>query len=482
MPRTVLIGMLTMYSACTTVPIHAQARNANLLGGCWLSFNAAGVQTAQYPQGVQPGILSISDPSAQLYLTAGGVTSSATIGIMDGAFQPIANHPPLDTWLLSMSHNNAIFIPVPGYPDRMFLFFHRIFSVDVRKFGWLEIGPDGPGGQLRMTDVGLQYFILDPADKCTGIAHANGEDYWFVTQAVGTNEIHAFRIGDLGVEEGPVISLGGVTLTDQYREGFMVASVQGDQLVSFSSNPNDVGNTFIELYDFDPLTGGATMQHTFEGLVGNTWGVEFSPSGQYLYLLVKYELPNGPPYFRHSLYQYDLDQQDIEASRVLIDTRDADLEGAQGMYNNLYLGSDGKIYGNRFPIHALSCIQAPDEAGTNCAYLETLEVCSDTIIWVPHPMKYYHDDAPLGIRTVNNQPLHLTPNPIEDHGVLSGVADGTVVLRWCDALGRVVQEERTAAVGGHLAVDARALATGQYILSLTQKSGVPSTVRLSVLH
>lgn len=470
---------LGIWAICLSSALQAQSRNANWVSECWASFSTAGISLLPVPQDYVERHVSISDPSAHLMLTIGGAGSSEPIGILDHTFQPIANHPPTDFWLSNMTPNNAVFIPVPGHPERTFLFFHRSFSFDVRKYGWLEIGPDGPGGQLRMTDIGPQYFMLNPAIKCTGIAHANGEDYWFITQAVGTNEVHAFRIGDLGVEEGPIISPGGIIINDSSRSGFMVASMQGDHLVSEAYDQLNQTLPTFELYAFDPSTGQATYEHTFESMSGTHWGAEFSPSGRFLYFL-RGESNSGT--FPHTIYQYDLMAADLEASRAVVDTHENFLGGAGSIQNNLCLAPDGRIYGNRYPISSFAIINFPDEAAPACGYEEDGILLDSCTVGVPQPLKYYHDDAALGVTAVERLALRVWPNPVMEQGVVSGVGDGQIHLRWCDALGRVIKEGSSLAQDGRVTVDVQALPNGAYVLNVTPKNGMPASVRVSVMH
>jgi hypothetical protein len=475
LPRTLLV----LAGYCCAFLLNAQARNANWLAGCWLSFNAAGTDINPLPANALITRKSISTSDGQLYLTVGGDTAGADFGIHDGAFQIIDNHPPMDAWIYNIHESTALFMPVPGHPERMFLFFHRNFSPDVRKYGWIEIGPDGPGGQLRMTDIGMQYFMLNPSIKCTGIAHANGEDYWFLTQSVGSNEVHVFRIGDQGVEEGPIISPGGTIITDQNRSGFMVGSVQGNFFVSQTWDFSLINEPTFELYAFDAAIGQANLQHTFENLTGEVWGVEFSPSERYLYILRGEMVGSG---HRHTLYQYDLEAPDVEASRVVVDTHDFAIGGSNSITNNLCLGPDGRIYGNRHPSSYLSIIQNPDEAAPACNYVEDGLALGGCVVEVPLPLKYYHDDAALGVTAVESPSLRVWPNPVMEQGVVSGVGDGKIQLRWCDALGRVIQEGTSLAQDGRVTLDVQALPSGAYVLNVTPKNGMPAAVRVSVMH
>jgi hypothetical protein len=458
-------------------PAFPQARNANWVSNCWVSFSPAGPEVAPLPPNGVQSQLCISDPNGQLFLIKGGNY------IRDINFEPIANHPPFETWLVNLDGGNGIFIPVPDHPERMFLFFLR-WDVDptLRKYGWLEIGPDAPGGQLRMTDAGPQFFMENPARKCTALPHANGEDYWFVSQAGGTNEVHAFRIGDLGVEEGPVVSPGGTVINEQNYTGFMVASVQGDRLI-VQTHYNVSGLTetpAFDLYSFDAGTGAAVLQHTFVGLVGHRWGAEFSPSGRFLYVL-REGWVEGTAILRHTLYQYDLYQSDVEASRVVIDTHDMTMGGTGSSWNNLCLAPDGRIYINRYPTSAFAIIHAPDEAAPDCNYAEDGWLLDGCIAGVPQPLKRYHDDLGLGMGTGPTTTMGIFPNPLNDHAVFTWPGEGPVRVQWLDVQGRMVQQVRTTPQNGQVELDARSLAVGVYLLRVTPMDGVvPITQRVVV--
>jgi len=478
MKRVALPYIMTLFSYGCATMLSAQARNTHwLTANCWLSFSTATNQVLPMPPEMGPGgLMSISDPNGQLLLTYSGLAE-----LRDGQFQLVENQ---QSAPMFWGESTSLFMPVPGQPERTFLFHYRYFSADVRKFGFMEIGPDGVDGQMSVTDTGTLWFMLNPARKCTGIAHANGEDYWFLTQAGGTNEVHAFRIGVLGVDEGPVVSPGGVVLAPELQTGFMVASAQGDRFISQAYNVMVPNETFIELYTFDPATGTASLQHSFADMSGQYWGAEFSPSGRYLYILKQDGVDDGSgnSTWRYTLYQYDLLQTDIESSRLTIATQNYFLGGMGFSKNNMALAPNGKIYINRFPTSGFAVINAPDEGSMACAFEETGWSMGECTPSVPHMMKYYHDDLGLGAPELNEPALTVWPNPLQDKGTLRHAADGPVHLRWSDALGRVVLTGRGMVIGGQLELHTGSLATGQYLLSVTHVSGRSVTTRVNVMR
>ena len=243
--------------------------------------------------------------------------------------------------------------------------------------------------------------------------------------------------------------------------------MQGDRLLVQTQHNSAPLSPSIELYEFDPANGTALLAHTFEGLLGQYWGGEFSPNGQHLFILRQESvLPQGStsPIWQHTIYQYDLLEADIEASRVVVATQDYFLGGTAPSENNMCLAPDGRIFLNRFPVSAFAVIESPDEPAPDCGYLENGLLLDGCIMAVPHPMKYYHDDLGLSMPSVEVNSPRVWPNPVDDHGSLSWPSTGQVELCWLDIQGRVVHRAQVAPSDGRIALDVSALPPGAYTL------------------
>jgi gliding motility-associated-like protein len=172
---------------------------------------------------------------------------------------------------------------------------------------------------------------------------ADGSGYWIITHDFGT--FACFKVTSAGIQNTPVISTVGGNLPN--TAGHLKVNRQFNKLACGSLFENR-----IKLFDFNNTTGVVsdliswTPPSDFVPLV---YGVEFSPSGEFLYVSDI-----------NTIYQYNIKQ----LNEVAI--QNSAYRVAVGMsYATMQLGPDGKIYINAGPICFISC---PNKAGANCGY------------------------------------------------------------------------------------------------------------------
>ncbi|WP_350290775.1 T9SS type B sorting domain-containing protein [uncultured Croceitalea sp.] len=268
------------------------------------------------------------------------------------------------------SAQSAIIVPKPEDPEKLY-----IFTVDTSSFegdpnrglnySLVDMSLDGGNGAVIEKNIRL---LNSCSEKITAVVKdCFDQSIWVMTfstenGSVGPyNTYHAFEINATGVQTTAVKS--GFELEINDPRGYMKFNAEGTKLAS----ANSFGGLYI--YDFDKETGIVSNQVS---LVINgenifSYGVEFSPNQQFLYV----HSSNGAPadesgVHSSSLVQFDVLASDIAASQVIIDERPI-YRGA------LQLGSDGRIYRtiannyfNGTPF--LGAIENPDEAGTAANY------------------------------------------------------------------------------------------------------------------
>ncbi|MGB1309100.1 MAG: T9SS type B sorting domain-containing protein [Oceanihabitans sp.] len=175
------------------------------------------------------------------------------------------------------------------------------------------------------------------------------------------NTYHAFEITTAGVNHNSVKSTFGIDVTD--ARGYLKASPDGTKLASANVTSG------MYLYDFNTNNGYVSNQvtMTINGPNSYAYGIEFSPSNQYLYIH-SYNDANGGPFTNTStLSQFDLFAPDLMASQVVLDNR--------GLYRGgLQLGPNGKIYRSlsesyNAGIPYLGVINNPNAAGLAANYV-----------------------------------------------------------------------------------------------------------------
>lgn len=193
----------------------------------------------------------------------------------------------------------------------------------------------------------------------------------FASQSGATaifDSFHAFEVTDLGVNNIPVVSTFGLSVTD--IRGYLKLSPDGTKL----ANANMANGLYI--YDFDTNTGIVSNQQqlTIGTSSDKPYGVEFSPNNRFLYVhssnnYFNQQNPaanNDPANHFSTLTQFDMTAANIQASEVTIDEQNLFRGGLQ-------LGPDGKIYRALSATYStgtsfLGVINNPNQQGFTCNY------------------------------------------------------------------------------------------------------------------
>ena len=455
----------------------AQLRNANwIFAQNHVSFTSGtAVATAVEVPPYRP-FNSLSDPTGTALVHAvHTVVLNAQLDTMSGC-------PALDT---GEGIQGFLFLPFPGDTNDL-AFFHNHatnFGCEL-SFGRIDLAQDNGLGAF----VGGMTLLNNwTASKLTAVAHANGQDYWVLTQILGTDEIAAYLLSATGVDSVPVISHTGVPMIAQFDgteavqdRGAMVASYTGDRLamaglVSSNVEPYTLDHARIEVLHFDNATGSATHAASIPPPTGNTInGIEFSPDGSKLYFTSKsaLELP-----ITSTLHQYDLSVQDeaaIIASHTVIFTEEVGSFDVQDPFGQLALAPDRRIWFIRWPGSPwLGVIESPNEAGAACTpVMDQLLLPHNAGAGLPSQCKRYHDSelTHTGIPASEEAGTLMTwPNPAQTLLNINAPEPGCTSQLY-DATGRLVLStmhgpRRTATV------DVAGLPAGPFLVRCTDALG-----------
>ncbi|WP_458628631.1 T9SS type B sorting domain-containing protein [Winogradskyella sp. PC D3.3] len=247
------------------------------------------------------------------------------------------------------STHSAIVIPQPNEDDKYY-----VFTVDVYNEG------DTNGLQYSEVDMSLNNGLgditvikntpLEPIvnEKVIAVLNENEDGYWVVSHRHNTDEFIAFEVNSLGVNPIPVVSAVGSPTGFLNIGGQIKISPVGNKLAVARGGE-------VQLFDFDNGTGIISNPMTLDSTV-NSYGVEFSPNGNLLYIA-----------FYGGVYQYDLQQgneSDIISSRITL--RNIQNEG----FASMQIGPDGKIYIARTERFFLDVIENPNVLGLGCNYVD----------------------------------------------------------------------------------------------------------------
>jgi gliding motility-associated-like protein len=254
----------------------------------------------------------------------------------------------------------CLIVPNPKNTSQYYVFVN--YPQDSIFYSLVDMSLDAGRGDL----VPGQKKVLLTA-KASGLAAVKAcsfQGFWLVTRTLEVNgKFLSYRLDANGLNTNPVVSnvsqsVGAVRQLKLSPDGQSIAC-------SYFSNTFD--STYIGIYRFDPYTSGLVSNPAILGRFKapySPFGVEFSPSGQFLYT-------SGDFLTNVKLAQYDLNAGDLTSiinSRVKLAT----LPGQDIFY--LQLAPNGKIYGpskdafTPLPIFTLGVINKPNLKGLASLY------------------------------------------------------------------------------------------------------------------
>lgn len=240
----------------------------------------------------------------------------------------------------------------------------------------VDMSLDNGLGNVLAEQKNLPLITYDPTDdeeikykcseKITAVKGSDCNSIWVLTQFI--NKFYAFKIDENGVDSSPVISQVGPTVSIyDYRRaalGYMKASPDGKKILvahqtrSYDQTGTEEGTDGgVFLYDFDDVTGVVSNNLPLIENV-NPYGVEFSSNSSKVYATLR-ELD------QIKLYQWDLQNDDIPASKTVISSSSGFNPTA------LQLAPNGKIYHSLIGTSKLGVINHPNLLGSAVDYSES---------------------------------------------------------------------------------------------------------------
>jgi WD40 repeat protein len=314
------------------------------------------------------------------------------------------------------------------------------------------------------------------------VKHANNTDYWIVTPHDSSDIYFSIHISADGVEDVNEQVVEGVWRRN--HNGVIAKfAPDGTKYIGFEQTYLD---QTIKVFSFDRPTGGLELLYTLthpEGMTSLVGGIEFSPSGRYLYVST-----------RNFIYQYDLEAADLEGSKTVVAEYDGFADPFPCTFHVMQLGPDCRIYVNTSNSQQwLHVIMYPDRPGIEC------EVRQHHI-----PLFYYHQismpyfpnyrlgtgepvcDSTLSLPTsipivyVPEGGIRVWPNPARGQvwlGLSESLVREAAVLTLYDMMGRQVwQQDYTG--GDAISIDLYSLSPGIYVLQVQGRDGRRWTEKL----
>ena len=308
----------------------------------------------------------------------------------------------------------SAFLPAPGYINRIFYFNKSTYKsntppleIYTNKFRYstIEILDNGENGEVIEKDKVLINDKIGYA-QISSVKHGNGRDWWLPVPVRIGNKIHMVLLGKDTVYVHHAQNLGPAWGEDGgFQANF---SLDGSKYVRY--------NRFygVYIYDFNRCDGTLSnlihfdFNDTTQGIFG---GCAISPNNRWLYLAD----------FDY-LYQFDLQENDILASKLLIDIWDGSSNLLPTKFSYIILGPDKRLY--VFPpttTKNMHVINRPDLAGDDSDFrqreLEFPYHYQNTPVF-PNFRLGPLDDSPCDTLGIDNHPLaDFRPDPTDSNAL-----------------------------------------------------------------
>ena len=251
------------------------------------------------------------------------------------------------------STQSALIVPDPGSGNLFYVF---------------TVAPQGTAQGLRYSLVDLtrqdglgdlprvNALLIQPvAEKLAAVRHANGRDTWVLAHRWNSNAFVAYLVTADGIDSRkPVMSNVGSMNAGPGRNaiGALKFSADGRRVAAALWRET---NKF-EVYDFDRATGKLSKPRSF-GPYPEAYGVEFSPSGRFLYGSC-----NGTGGGETQIWQFDLASKTAKPQLVG--------QSKNRKIGAIQRGPDGRLYVAREDNPSLGVIQQPDSLGKASRYVD----------------------------------------------------------------------------------------------------------------
>ncbi len=398
-------------------------------GGIWLDFSGDSLLVDSFDTRLSFYFTNgmICDTAGQLAFYSNGLfIANAENEIIENGFGlnpgPFAD----DMLDFDSAYNlpqGALALPKPNHLDQYYLFHStveypssQIPDPHVLKLLLTEINMnknDGLGKVLKKNKL----IVLDtlPLGELTSVRHANGLDWWLILGTRNSNKYYRLLIkGDTIIQKSNQI-IGDTVVTGLSQAVF---SPNGNKYVRFNTVSLSYG-TRLDIFDFNRCSG--KLSNPIQFIYNDSaysGGVAISPNSRFLYV---------PSHTK--IFQYDLEANDIEASRQTVAVWDTSYSPNPPLATTFYLAQlapDGKIYINSpNSVDILHVIHNPNELGLACNVEQrAVQLPAVNIFTMPNYPNFRLGasaepciDSTTSIKTLSSTPSiphQLFPNPAND--------------------------------------------------------------------
>ncbi|WP_420552876.1 T9SS type B sorting domain-containing protein [Tenacibaculum aiptasiae] len=291
------------------------------------------------------GCSTISDKDGNLLFYSDGSTVwDRTHNIMPNGTNLLGN---------SSSTQSALIVPNPTINNIYYL-----FTVDAQEsnmhgvnYSIVDMNLNGGNGDITTKNVPL---VNTSIEKITAVIGKSCDAIWVIT--ADTTNFYAYEVTTAGVNTTPVQSSLISPLALMLSRGYLKASPDGTKLAMAAAE----SGSFI--YDLDTNTGIITNGRHLDLDFNDGYGVEFSISGNKLYIATGISSNGGTA----NLYQFDTSTSDIN---TINNSRGTPFYTYQGSRGALQIGPNGKIYHAVNRQNFLGVINSPENPKNSINYI-----------------------------------------------------------------------------------------------------------------
>jgi len=415
---------------------------------------------------------SISSPNGDLlFYTNGCTVYDSTFSLMQGGDTINGNQ-----WYDQICDRGAsgfqstMILPDPGYDNGYYIlhqplaFLENPFdlkALDLR-YSYVDMSQGDQGKVTVQDEVYFQDTI--GSGLFSACQHANGSDWWFIKNEYRSDRKYIFLLSEAGINLVHTLSIGDTIGPAESGGGQAKFSPDG------SSYATGTAWSGINLYDFDRESGILSNHYQIHvrDVELQSTGLEWSPSGQFLYFN-----------YIDLLYQVDVWTDDIEDEITLIDTFDGFTDPFAVVFGPQQRGPDCKIYmagGSTVPY--LHVINDPDEKGAACNFQQhSIKLpFNNDILSIPNFPNFRIDDADVcdptitsvfGIPVISDE-LEVYPNPAFDQITITGDYDGLPYM----ILSQDGQSVTEGEISDDQTIDVSGLLPGIYVIKIKGKKRI----------
>jgi len=338
-------SVLFCFIFCIIAFINFGQANAQNRNSTWCFGDSAGINFSNINNPItfstaldsRGSCVSISDTSGSLHFyanTRATVPGNTTL-VWNKLHQLMLNG---DSVVGGGWYRELVITPAPDSDSLFYLFSAGVTSSFGFYYSIIDMSQDGGNGAVVVKNVQLQSTNFFAADGITAIKHGNGRDWWVVVRQLdpANNEYFWYLVSPSGVTLDHTQNIGDIVYANAIR---IEPSNDGSKIAVLCNKG------FTAVYDFNRCDGLLTNEHILEQdyIVSSGdsfpwyWSCTFSPNNQLLYVnAIPFSFTTKPNGY---LYQYNLNDPDPVATRILLDSTDVPESGRW-----VKLAPDGKIY------------------------------------------------------------------------------------------------------------------------------------------